>query len=180
MDFSVVVGSCESWKRNTKQAEKKRSVKFPSIPSIFPPLTRPLHRSKKNSFIKSEVKCSKNTHRVVEAVVSHITNISVQPRTRSIMADVTDVFEIELHEGELCEEEDDDIIDIIDDVSFDFSFLFRKDSKAKSVGSSVDSIILSTTVNDLFQLFYHSLVELFHPIGVSTPPSRSRSQATVT
>lgn len=34
------------------------------------------------------------------------------------MADVTDVFEIELHEDGLCEEEDDDIIDIIDDVSW--------------------------------------------------------------
>lgn len=37
--------------------------------------------------------------------------------TEFTMADVTDVFEIELHEAELCEEEDDDIIDIIDDVS---------------------------------------------------------------
>lgn len=55
--------------------------------------------------------------------VSHITDISVQPRNRIVMADVTDVFEIELHEGDLCEEEDDDIIDIIDDVSFDYSFL---------------------------------------------------------
>lgn len=33
------------------------------------------------------------------------------------MADQTELFEIELHEGDLCEEEDDDIIDIIDDVS---------------------------------------------------------------
>ncbi|KAL5291827.1 RPS6KB2 family protein [Megaselia abdita] len=35
------------------------------------------------------------------------------------MADVTDVFEIELHEEELREEEDDDIIDIIDDVDLE-------------------------------------------------------------
>lgn len=41
------------------------------------------------------------------------------------MADVTDVFEIELHDEERLEEEDDDIIDIIDDVSFHkFSLIY--------------------------------------------------------